>query len=181
MDRGGKAPRAAHRTNSVDAYQAFSVPRNIELFEKFNVLSREECLSRQEVLLEGYVKTIDIEAKTLVLLLQRLVLPAVAAEVGAAAAQVNAVAASGVRNTSLKDGLEKLASLHAGIAAGLAALQAAIEGRNEDAEIKDQAVYIRDKVLPAMEKAREPADGAEALIPPSRWPLPGYYDLFYRY
>jgi glutamine synthetase type III len=32
-----------------------------------------------------------------------------------------------------------------------------------------------------MEKVRVPADGAEALIPPSRWPLPGYYDLFYRF
>jgi glutamine synthetase len=168
-------------TNSVDAYQAFSVPRNIELFEKFGVLSREECLSRQEVLLEGYVNTIDIEAKTLSQLLQRLVLPTVAAEVGASAAQVNALAASGVKNTSLKAGLEKLADLHAAIAAGLASLQAAIDGRDADADVKDQASYMRDKVIPAMEKVRVPADGAEALIPPSRWPLPGYYDLFYRF
>jgi glutamine synthetase len=168
-------------TNSVDAYEALATPANVELFEKFNVLSREECHSRQEVLIEGYIKTIEIEAQTLIQTIQRDVLPAVATEVGARAAAVNALNASGVKNASLKTALEKLAGLHADIAAGLDALQAAFAAKNPEAELKEQAIHVRDKVLPAMGKVREPCDAAEALVPPENWPLPSYYSLFYRY
>jgi glutamine synthetase len=168
-------------TNSVDAYEALAAPANVEMFEKFNVLSREECHSRREVLLEAYIKTVEIEAKTLIQIIQRAVLPAVAAEVGARATAVNALNASGVKNASLKAALERLANLHADIAAGLETLQAVVGARNPDADVKEQAIQIRDKVLPAMEKVREPCDAAEALVPAENWPLPSYYSLFYRY
>jgi glutamine synthetase len=168
-------------TNSVDAYEALAAPANVELFEKFNVLSREECHSRQEVLIEGYIKTVEIEAKTLIQIIQRDVLPAVATGVGTRAAAVNALNSSGVKNASLKAALEELADLHADIATGLDALQAVLAAKDPEARLKGQAIHIRDKVLPAMEKVREPCDAAEALVPAENWPLPSYYSLFYRY
>jgi glutamine synthetase len=166
-------------TNSVDAYEALAAPKNLELFEKFGVLSREECHSRREVLLEGYVKTVEIEAKTLIQLIQRFILPGIDAEVQRRAKTVRSMGKTAVTSKTLTDALETFVGLHAQIATGLAGLQAALDGWDTAVGVKEQAVYMRDTVLPAMEKVRVPTDAAEALTPPANWPLPSYYDLFY--
>ncbi|MEG1874444.1 MAG: glutamine synthetase III, partial [Angelakisella sp.] len=68
--------------DSVDAFEALRDDRNIRLFERFGVLSRTECLSRYEISLESYNKTVSIEAATLVEMVRRQLLPATAEYTG---------------------------------------------------------------------------------------------------
>merc|ERR1719262_1132461 len=63
--------------SGVDAMCRFTDPKNIKLFSSMGVLTAEECASRQTVLLEHYVGTVEIEANTLIQMLNQHVIPSV--------------------------------------------------------------------------------------------------------
>jgi glutamine synthetase len=157
--------------NCVDAYGALLADWNVELFEKLEVLTRDECVSRYDVMLENYVKVTEIEARTLAHLVRASVLPAIEGEVGRQAVAVNALRTSGVRNRSMFEAFETLAGLHGSITGALARLDAAMASEGGKT-LHEHAIHARDKVLPAMVALRAPCDQAEAMIPLAAWPLP---------
>jgi glutamine synthetase len=159
-------------TNAVDAYGALIANWNVELFDKFDVLTRDECVSRYDVLLENYIAVTEIEAKTLAHLVRGSVLPAVEAELGRQAATVSALRTSGVRNRSIFETFETLAGLSGHISDAIDRLDATLAAAGEVKTLREHAIYMRDKVLTAMLAVRAPCDRAEAMIPLAAWPLP---------
>jgi len=167
--------------NAVDAAKALIAPKNIDLFQRHGVFSRKELESRYEIHLESYSKTVNIEANTMIEMTQRQIIPAV----------VKYAKFLSETLVSLKDtGLAVDVTLEAGLLKDVSAASAALRtalNKLEKAQEKgasmengwDKAVWYRDKVLPAMEALRAPADTLEVLLGKDFWPMPTYTDLMF--
>ncbi|MDN5351619.1 MAG: glutamine synthetase [Clostridiales bacterium] len=166
---------------TVDALPKLVDDKNVALFTKFGVLSESEVHSRYEINLENYVKTINIEALTMVEMANKEIIPAVVSYMKVlsdTAAQKKAVsdAISVEFETAL---LEKLSALVAGAYEKAGALEAVIEGIEASGDVTAQATYVKDQVLPAMDALREKADALEPMVAKKYWPYPTYGELLF--
>ena len=156
-------------------------PKNVEMLTAHKVYSESELHSRYEIMMENYCKTVRIEARTMIDMAKREILPAVekyVTSVASTAAAKKAVDA-GIDCSYEADLLGKLSALTARISAGADAL-AQIESSLSDAsDVAAEAYAIRDALLPAMDTLRAAADQAETLTAADVWPFPTYGDLLF--
>ncbi len=160
-----------------DALPAMETDKAKALFDAYNVLSDSELEARVEVLYESYVTVCEIEARTQMMMLNTMVLPAVAryqSEVGESVAASNA---AGVESAAMKSRLEELVGLTASLYGSIQELDAFLSAEFDC--VKQRAVDIRDTLLPAMERARTSCDALEGLVPADLWPLPSYTELLF--
>ena len=162
------------------ALARFLDPKNVEAFKRFHIFTETELKSRQEILVDNYVKTIHIEALTAIDMARQMILPAISKYVGDLAGYV--VARHGVSasfackaDTAL---IERLGGLEDKLYDAVSLLVDETE-KAEKRERFEAATYYRDKVIPAMEAARSYADQAELLVSGSYWPMPTYGQLLY--
>ena len=150
------------------------------MFEKFAVLSKAEMESRAEIYYENYAKQINIEAKTMLDMAKKQIVPAVMEYSADMAKGVNDLKAVGV-DTSVQEGILK------DIATELKAMTAAVaklEKLDEKAidledDMEKAARCFHDEVFATMEEVRTPADKLEALVDKKYWPFPQYEDLLF--
>ena len=168
--------------DSVAAYAVLSEEKNIRLFADHGVMSRAEVASRQEILYENYANRIHIEARTMLEMAMRDILPAVSRYVGELAATAAAKTAA-VKNadvTAETDLIARLSALTGGCYRAAAALRAADEEAKACAKGSAGAAAFRDLVLPAMRELRRQVDEAETLTDAACWPMPTYGELMFR-
>ena len=164
----------------VDAVSAFTNEDNIAMFEKFAVLSKAEMESRAEIYYENYAKQINIEAKTMLDMAKKQIVPAVMEYSADMAKGVNDLKAVGV-DTSVQEGILK------DIATELKAMTAAVAKLDQldekaidlEDDMEKAARCFHDEVFAAMEEVRTPADKLEALVDKKYWPFPQYEDLLF--
>jgi len=164
---------------TVDALPAYVAEKNIELFVKHGVFSESEVHSRYEIKLENYVKVINIEAQTTADMARKLILPAAleySKEIAKEAELKKAVAPTIPLDTEIAL-LNKLSTESAELAAAIDALDKAIAGQDNGAEIIAEATYTRDSILAGMAEVRKHADALEVLVAKKYWPMPTYQDL----
>ena len=164
----------------VEAIGTLTTPKAIELFEKFGVYTKKELESRSEVKYENYAKAINIEARTMIDVASKQIIPAIIKDTLSLSGAINSVKAAGGTEVSVQE--ELLAEVSACLRATKDALKKLIEVTDKGAEIesaKEQAEYYRDEVMPAMTELREPADKAEMLVDKELWPFPSYGDLIF--
>ena len=158
------------------------------MFVKYGVLSEEEIHSRLHIRLERYIKGIDIEARTLQLMLKTIVIPDVSEYQGDIGSSFNNLlaaaesiglsdAAIGSQAKYLKDLAEGLSEL-IDLAAELDELVEKIESFGTEFEKADFCV---ETLLPHMVKVREVADRLELLVDRSRWQLPTYLEMLFEH
>ena len=155
--------------------------KNVELFTKHHVFTKEELTSRYEIKLENYVKTIGIEARTLAEMITKDFLPAVstyAAEVSKnAAAKKSFMAAA---DTASEEALvEKLSTAYTALTADVAELKTLIDTSFALEDTQKCAEAFHDQVLAKMEEIRTVASDIEALIPDSILSYPTYDQLLF--
>ena len=155
--------------------------KNVELFTKHHVFTKEELASRYEIKLENYVKTIGIEARTLAEMITKDFLPAVstyAAEVSKnAAAKKSFMAAA---DTASEEALvEKLSTAYTVLTADVAELKTLIDTSFALEDTQKCAEAFHDQVLAKMEDIRTIASDIEALIPDSILSYPTYDQLLF--
>ncbi len=162
-----------------DALQMVLVPENIDMLVRHRVFSEAELRSRYEIVLENYVRTVRIEALTMVDMAQREILPAVTGYRGALARSFNetkqavpalsckADAKRIIRLGELIDAIDEAAE-------ALAGSIAALKG-----DVTAQAFFIRDEVLDRMTALRKLCDEAETLTAANCWPFPTYGELLF--
>ena len=164
--------------DTVQAMEALEDPKNWKLLGRFGVLTPEECASRRGIMTENYNKVVGIEAATMVQMVRRQVLPAVARCTGGAARDVRDFAAAAGRPQGyLEEYLEELSNLTNAISNGVDSLERDLDSLPEDP--RERAVYMRDVVRRDMAQLRESCDSAEALLPRDAWPIPTYTDLLH--
>ena len=155
--------------------------KNVELFTKHHVFTKEELASRYEIKLENYVKTIGIEARTLAEMITKDFLPAVstyAAEVSKnAAAKKSFMAAA---DTASEEALvEKLSTAYTTLTAEVTELKTLIDTSFALEDTQKCAEAFHDQVLAKMEEIRTVASNIEALIPDSILNYPTYDQLLF--
>ena len=162
---------------TVDALAALATKKAQAVFERYNVLSPRELEARVEVNLERYSRTVAIEARTLISMLKREVLPAglrFQTELGHAVAASESV---GVKCPGTKAQLKRVVALLAELSDAIAAVEQAEALRL--AEPLARVRHTRDKLLPAMAQARKISDALEQLVPGDVWPLPRYSEMLF--
>ena len=165
--------------NTVDANAVLSDPETIALFEKHGVMSAVELTAREEVGYENYSKAINIEARTMIDMAKKEIIPAVMKYTTTVAQSVAAVKAVGadasVQEKVLADTTAELSRLSAAVEKLTEATNAAVVMEDP----KEQAIAYRDTVFAAFAEVREPADKLEMLVDEKVWPFPTYADLLF--
>ena len=165
-----------------DALPHFIAEKNIALFTKHGIFTKEELFSRYEIWLENYYKTINIESNTLAEMIQKQVIPSVYTYVeklaDTAAAKKSVVAGISVASEAAL--ISKLSTLADTMAKDLETLKAdtAKALASSDDVLACSKAY-QETVLEDMETLRKSADEAEALIPDELLPYPTYDELLF--
>ena len=166
----------------VDAIPALTTEKAVKLFESFDVFSRAELESRAEIKYEIYSKAINIEAKTMIDMATKQIIPAVIKYTTVLGESINTVktAGEGLIDVSVQlDLLKKASKLLKAANSAMSKLSKLVEKTPEYAEGRDRAVFCREKVVPAMEALREPVDELEMIVDKEMWPMPSYGDLVF--
>jgi glutamine synthetase len=163
---------------TVDALPTLSSKKAIKVFEKYGVLSERELRARADVLWEQYNAKLGIEARSLVSMLRTQVLPAALRYQTEVAQAVSTAQAAGVDFEDTWGQLHRLVQMVDELrAAAESVAEFEVEGF-EDSERR--ALHCRDKVIPAMERARDAADALEQVIPENLWTLPTYAEMLFQ-
>jgi glutamine synthetase len=137
-------------------------------FKKYKVLSKRELEARYEVFTEQYAVNLNIEAETEATIARTMVLPA-------AMRYLNELRASG-----LEELLEEIEPLLKELHYAVVKLEDANLPENQpDSPPQKWAVYMRDRVIPAMDDVRDVADRLEKLVADDLWPLPKYQEMLF--
>lgn len=165
----------------VDAIPALTTDKAVKLFESFNVFTRAELESRAEIQYEGYAKAINIEAKTMVDVATKQIIPAVIRYTTVLAESINSVkAVSAALDVSVQTSLlEKTSALLAETKTAMDKLSGLIAESESHEEGRDRAVFFRESVVPAMQALRKPVDELEMIVDKDMWPMPSYGDLIF--
>ena len=165
----------------VDAIPALTTEKAIKLFESFDVFTEAELQSRAEVEYEAYAKVINIEAKTMLDMAGKQIIPAVikyTTELAESLGKVKSAcpeADTSVQAELLTETSALLSDMKVALA-GLADIVEECEGMESGSE---QAHAYHDKVVPAMAALRAPADKLEMIVDKDLWPFPSYGDLMF--
>ena len=168
---------------TVDALPHYTDEKNVKLFTKHKIYTEVEMQSRQDIILETYAKTINIEALTASDMVKRDILPAVSsyvAELASGVATKKAISDDIPCEAEL-DIIKRLSGLQDCAYKKLAALDNTIIGVKEVGEDPiEVATYYRDSVITAMTELRAVVDEMETLVSSDYWPYPSYGDLMFR-
>ena len=164
----------------VDAIPSITTEKSVKLYEQFGVFTRAELESRAEIEYENYSKVINIEAKTMIDMASKQIIPAVIKYTTQLAGSLGAVKnACPEADVSVQtELLVETSALLSDMKVALASLEEALENcsRLESAE---QAHAYHEKVVPAMDALRAPADRLEMIVDKDLWPFPSYGDLIF--
>ena len=164
----------------VDAIEALTYDKTIETFERHKVLSRLELQSRAEIHYEAYIKQINIEARTMIDIASKQILPAVVKYKSSVAQSLSNIKEVGgdtsVEQKLLNDISENIKLFYQ----NLQILEQETEKAHHlQCDNKEQAIFYRDHVAKAMEELRKPADALEMLVDEEIWPFPTYGELLF--
>lgn len=163
----------------VDAVPALTAPKAIKLFESFGVFTESELRSRAEIKYEAYAKAINIEAKSMIDIASKHIIPAVVSYTTELANSVIAVSEAGVDSSTQKELLDEVTKYLKEMKSALKKLTEVTEKASDITEGKEQATYFRDVVKVAMDELRAPADKLEMIVDKEFWPFPSYGDLLF--
>ncbi len=165
--------------STVDAAEAFLQEKNLDMFERTKVLSREECHSRYEVLLDGYAKTMRIAANTLLEMARRSFLPAACEYLSDLAKTTTRVKAAGEACHYASHMSSRLAIVIDATGKAADQLEEALANCHCPDDSPTAARRIHGIVETEMAALRRACDELETLTPENRWPMPGYSALLY--
>mgnify|MGYP004594087205 FL=1 len=165
-------------TSTVAAAPYLAAKKNIELFKKHGIFSEVESMARYEIKLEEYSKIINIEALTMIDMAKKDIAPAVSSYSAELAATAISKKELGVNAKAELEVLTKISDLAAVLNDKIATLESAVIKAGEF-ELKEQADFFHDTVIPAMNELRLVADELETLTAEAYWPFPGYGDLLF--
>ena len=164
----------------VESIECLTYDNAVEMFEKFDVFSRAELESRAEIKYEAYSKAINIEARSMIDIASKHIIPAVIQYVTSLANSINQVKqASAAAYTGVQEELlVQSADLLKDTKEALRALETVV-AEVPETEGKEQAFFFMQKVVPAMEALRKPVDELEMIVNKNMWPMPSYGDLLF--
>ena len=163
--------------DSVAAFPVLRTKKNVDLFRKYNVLSKTELDSRTHVVIEKWVKQLIIEAETMIGITRTHVLPAALRHQQRVAEAVHATEQAGVKSPDTTAALKDSVTLVSHLRQTLAALERAVAYHHDDAF--KHAQQINGEVRPLMAELRSQVDTLETHVAADLWPLPTYREMLF--
>ena len=163
--------------DSVAAFPVLRTKKNVDLFRKYNVLSKTELDSRTHVVIEKWVKQLIIEAETMIGITRTHVLPAALRHQQRVAEAVHATEQAGVKSPDTTAALKDSVTLVSHLRQTLAALERAVAYHHDDAF--KHAQQINSEVRPLMAELRSQVDTLETHVAADLWPLPTYREMLF--
>ncbi len=155
--------------------------KNIKLFEKHKIYTREEVVSRYEILVEHYNKVVGIEAKTMLYMVRSDIIPAITEfSNDMCVAVANKKAVSDKINCSVElDLAEKSSALLSEIYNITHKLNDEVNRIYAIRDFEKMSFEIKDNLIPIMNSLRKVVDEAEVIVGGQNWPYPTYADMLY--
>jgi len=161
-----------------DALPHLTADKNLELFEKYKILSHDEVHSRLEIWAEQYVTNVTIEVDTTEAIAKTMVYPAAVRYMNELATAVKETKALGLENSGAADMLKTVTGALNDLGSALNEL-AMVQKDLKGGEITDQCREYKEKVIPAMTKVRDAVDFLERYTADDYWPLPVYREMLF--
>ncbi|MBO5136976.1 MAG: glutamine synthetase III [Spirochaetaceae bacterium] len=165
-----------------DAMPLFLDKKNVKLFKKHGVYSETEMKARYDIQMEEYCKVLRIEAKTMIDMMQRQILPACfrfAKDVAQSFTAIKTATPSAKCKAQLNL-LQEVSVLCDYATEKTEAVEAALKNSIQQEDITAQAKFCTKTIIPAMQELRTVADTLELKVADSYWPFPTYGDLLFR-
>ena len=162
-----------------DAMPSLLLKKNMDMLIGQGVFSKAELVSRYEIMLENYCKTVIIEANTMVDMARKEILPAVETYIADLAGTACEKDACGIKPVFEKKLLKQLSEYTEEIDSRTDALEKLVGKIHAVSDVTKCAQKIRDELIPAMDVLRKAADGAEQVTAAKYWPFPTYGDLLF--
>ena len=162
-----------------DAMPRLLDKKNVDMLTAHKVYSKAEIESRTEIMLENYVKTVNIEALTMVDMSRKMIMPAIEDYVSELAKTAFNKKEIGVDAKYEKTLISKLSDLLDQIGAATESLDEKIADYKKISDVTEASYFIRDSIIPAMDALRAPADKAEAVTDEKFWRYPTYGKLLF--
>lgn len=169
--------------STVEALPYLIADKSIAVFGKHGVLSEKELHSRYEIMMEQYIKTINIEAQTMIEMAKRQILPAAIKYAAFLANSINAIksAASDADVSAEVTSLKELSGEITSFKAKLGDLEkVAAEAKNLHGDTYKHGVFYRDVVFKAMGALRVIGDKIETMVDAEMWPMPTYSEMLFK-
>lgn len=165
----------------VDAIPALTEKSSVEVFERFGVFTESELRSRAEIEYETYAKKLNIEARAMVDIIRKQIIPSVIKYLSVLAKNINEIRqALPTADTSTSEGmLAEASALLKETKAALNTLEEARLTEEKMSDSKERAVFCRDRIVPAIDAVRVPVDKLEMLVDKEYWPMPSYGDMLF--
>ena len=167
--------------SAVEAISAIVSEKAVKLYEDFNVFTKAELEARLEIEYEAYSKAINIEAKTMLNMAGKSLLPAIMKYSGDLAKSIKAVRDLDLdvepeEETKI---LEKIVKLHNLARKSFHKLDEAVRKVSAIADIEEKAFAYHSQIVPVMKDLRDFVDELEMLVDKEYWPMPSYGDLIF--
>ena len=164
-----------------DALPMLLKEKNVRMLTAHKIMSETEIHSRYEITLENYCKTVNIEAKTMVAMARKEILPAVEGYLGELAgnlaAKLNVIPQ--LTCSYEKGMIDRLSALTDEICTAANALETTVNQYETMTDVTAASCFIRDCMLQKMAELRIPCDEAETLTAQRCWPFPTYGELLF--
>ena len=166
--------------STIDAVPELVKESTVKLFEKFKVFSRSELNARAEMKYENYAKTLNIDAKVMIDIAGKHIIPSVMKYTNELSENINSLKRAGIGDSSVQEEiLERINRFLKEAYAALKHLVVEDDKANEINDVKERAEYYHDYVVPAMVALRRPIDRLEVLVGKDYWSMPSYGDLLF--
>ena len=163
--------------NTAEALQHFATPKNIELFERHAIFSKQELLARENVVLEKYFHEVCIEAKTMLDIFHKEIYGAVQRYLLQFGDMLNRQIDLLIKMPNAKHKLHKIVNR----------LESAVQIADELQNLIEQISLVQDKqkrandcaeyILPQMAELRQAVDDLEEQVDRAYWPYPTYAEI----
>ena len=166
---------------TADAMPHLLDEKNKKMLMEHKVFTEAELQSRCEIMLENYVKTVNIEGNTMVDMVRKNYLPAIErylfrlAETTSLMRQVS----DKVKCNYEVSTMERLSELTDSILESVKKLEENLEQFKSLEDVFASSAFVRDEMLPSMETLRGYVDEAEMLTSQKDWPFPSYGQLLF--
>jgi len=163
---------------TVDALPAIIRKDSIDVFGKYKVYSERELHSRYAILCEHYIKTINVEGRTSLMMAKTMILPAALRYQGELATIFAAAKNVGVDIGSQTELLSKLSGLIVELQSAIHTLEHAVD-HHAEGDLLEHTKHSRDGILAATVGVRAAADKLEAIVADDLWPIPTYREMLF--
>ena len=163
--------------STADALSVYTAKKNVDLFVRHGIYTKEEVNARAEIHMENYVTVISIEAKTMADMIRHDILPAVSGYADTLCQRAYHKDALGVSCKYESSTAKELGKLTDALFSACDRLERDME--KLPADTKKAMTYCRDVVIPDMSKARELSDQLEGITAADCWPFPVYSELLF--